>query len=234
MFSDERLIAAFSRGKRNMSLNHPAQGTALANRKGFLGRLGIDYRLLACAKQVHASTVRYAREDDRGKGAISYEDAIAETDAFITDKKNVPLAIFTADCLPVFLFDPKKPCIGLVHAGWKSTREGITAKAIRLMQEKFQSRPEDISVGFGPCIRECCYEVGEEFKAYFPRGLKQREARFYLDLIEVNKLDVLRSGVREENISDAGICTSCRNEEFFSFRKLGKDCGRMMSVAMLK
>lgn len=211
----------------------PIQG-ALENRKDFLFQLGINYQDLVCAKQAHASNIRCAQESDRGRGALTYGDSIDDTDAFIADKKNLPLAVFTADCLSVFLFDPVKSAIAIVHAGWRGSREGILHKTIAAMKKEFKTQGKDLFAGLGPSIRGCCYEVKAELKEAFPEDLLARNGRLYLDLAGVNKRQLLGSGVKEENISDSAICTCCRNKEFFSYRLEGKSCGRMMSVIMLK
>jgi len=132
------------------------------------------------------------------------------------------------------LYDPKAAAIGLVHAGWRSTKENISAKAVKFMQAKFNSRPQDLHAVFGPSIRGCCYEVREPFKDYFPRDISERSGRLYLDLAGVNKRQVLEAGVEEGSISDCVACTSCQNNKLFSFRREGESCGRMMSVAMLR
>lgn len=229
------IILAFSnRSLDNMSLCYGDTVNSLKNREVFLGQLGLEYRDLVCAKQIHADRVAYVAEKDRGRGALSYETSVADTDAFVTDKKNVPLAIFTADCLSIFLHDVKNPAIGLIHAGWRSTKENISAKTITLMQERFSSRPQDLCVNFGPCIRSCCYEVGSDFKEIFPSGVAQRNDRYYLDLIAINKEQLLGLGVKKNNMSDSEVCTCCLNKEFFSYRREGQACGRMMSVAMMR
>lgn len=230
------VVCAFSsRICGNMSLFYGNTGNALENRKGFLKELNIDYHSLVCAKQVHASTVRYVRQPDKGKGALSYEDSIPSTDALITDEKNVPLSIFTADCLSIFLYDAKNHCIGLAHAGWRSSRETIAARTVKLMQEEFNTATGDLYAGFGPAIRSCCYEVGEELAGSFTSGcVIKRGRQNYLDLVEINKRQLLAEGVRDKNIFDSKICTACRNAEFFSYRKEGAGCGRIMSVMMLK
>lgn len=94
--------------------------------------------------------------------------------------------------------------------------------------------PQDLYAGFGPAIRGCCYEVGEEFSESFPQELLVRDEHYYLDLASVNKKQLLNSGVREENIADCAICTSCNNEGYFSFRKEEETYGRMVSAIMLK
>lgn len=217
-----------------MSLAFGDTRFSLENRKEFLKTLGIDYRSLVCARQVHRCHAEYIEENQRGRGALSYDTAIPSTDALITNKKDVALAVFTADCLSVFLFDRITQSVGLIHAGWKSSKEKIVLKTLSLMQERFNTAPQDLYVGFGPSIKDCCYEVGEDFKNFFPGALKERNGRHYLDLVLVNKRQLIDCGVKEENMSDSNICTSCNNKDFFSYRREGKDCGRMMSVMMLK
>lgn len=234
-FSNLNLVCAFTtRGLKNMSLIYGDTINSLENRKNFLLNLGIDYQNLVCAKQVHASQIRYVQEENRGKGALSYDSSIPNTDAFITDKRNLPIAIFTADCLPIFLYDPKTPAIGLIHAGRQSTKEEIAIKTVQLMKEKFNIWPKDLYVGFGPAIRKCCYEVGKEFRDFFLSNLIEKNSHLYLDLVGINKKQLLSLGVSDNNIFDSGICTSCQNQEFFSYRKEGNNCGRMMSIMMLK
>jgi YfiH family protein len=235
IFNQPNLICAFSnRVAGNMSLVYGDTRDSLENRKNFLRKLDIDYRDLVCAKQIHASNRRYAQEEDKGKGALSYDTAIADTDALITDKKNLSLAIFTADCLVIFLYDPKKPAVGLIHTGWRSTKADITPKTLFLMQEIFNTNPAALYVGFGPAIRDCCYQVGKDFSDYFTYGLEPRDGNYYLDLAGINKKQLLDAGVKPERIFDTQICTSCRNTEFFSYRKEGSNCGRAISVIMLR
>ncbi len=234
MQSTDVIFAFSNRIDGNMSLNYGNTSSSLKNREAFLSSLGVDYKNLICGEQVHKDGVKYVCEEDAEKGALSYESAVTQTDAFITDKKCLPIAIFTADCLSIFLYDYNTPSVAIVHAGWRSSKTGITAKTIRLMREKFNTKVKDLHATFGPAIRKCCYEVGEEFKNYFPGAVSGINNKYYLDLVKVNREQLLSLGVKDANILDNNICTYCRNDEFFSFRKEGKDCGRMMSVIMLK
>lgn len=234
LINPQIIFTISGRRHKNMSLDYGDTTDVLNNRRIFLESLGIDYRQLVCAQQVHASSIRYVTAEDLGKGALAYDTALPNTDTLITNQKNIPLAIFTADCLPVFLSDPKTPAIGLIHAGWRSSRENITAKTIQAMQDKFNTQPKDLSAGFGPSLRRCCYQVGKEFRQFFPDVLMERDGDYYLDLARVNKKQLLALGVKEENIFDSQICTICLNEDFFSFRKEGNASGRMMSVMMLR
>lgn len=217
-----------------MSFCHGDTAKALDNRRIFLGGVGIDYRRLVCCQQVHSDNIRYIEDKDCGRGALSKEDSLPQTDGMLTDEPDVALAVFTADCPSLFLYDPRRPAIGLVHAGWRGTKLGIAAKAVAMMCDRFESRPLNLRAGFGPAIRKCCYEVSGEFSGFFDYGLSRNGNRYYLDLIGVNREQLLEAGLRQENISDCGICTSCSKREFFSFRIEGDSCGRMMSVAMLR
>ncbi len=233
--SGSRLAVGYSdRASGNMSLSCGDTSKTLEDRKSFLASLGIDYKNLVCAKQAHGSNVKYVNEARKGNGALDYASSIVDTDGFVTDVKGLPLGIFTADCLSVFLYDPIKPAVGLVHAGWRSSKENIVSAALELMRARFKTNPPELYVGFGPRIRNCCYEVTSEFKGNFTTGLTERQGRLYLDLAQVNRKQLIDSGVRPEKILDPGICTACGKEDLFSFRREGKDCGRILSVIMLK
>ena len=226
------VIAAFSDRKRDLGFS--AGRDLKRNRRLFLDGLGIDYRDLIAGQQVHGAKIILVNKSHKGRGALSGDSLLENTDGFITEEKNLPLAAFTADCLSVFLLDARKGAIGLVHAGWRGTHQKIAACAVRLMQQRFKSRPEDLLVGFGPAIRKCCYEVEENFTQLFKSGIIKKKNKIYLDLIANNKGQLLKSGVRRKSILDSKICTACQNKEFFSFRREKDRAGRMMSVIMLK
>jgi YfiH family protein len=234
LFSVQLSAGFSSRDCGNMSLNYGQAENSPESRRHFLAELGINYRSIVCAKQVHGCRIRRARSQDAGKGALSYDTAIADTDALITDEKNLALAVFIADCLSVFLYDAKHQAIGLVHAGWRGSQENILAKSLKAMENEFATQGKDIYAAFGPAIRSCCYEVGEEFKQNFPAGLIEENGRLFLDLVQTNRKQLLDFGASEANIFDCGICTCCQNQDYFSFRKEGASCGRMISVMMLK
>jgi len=234
-FNLKSVVAVFSaRSDGNMSVCYGDTKNALEDRKKFLGGLGINYRDLICAKQVHGKNVEYVTSAHKGKGALDYKSSFADTDGFVTDQKNVPIAILTADCLSVFIYDPKRPAIALLHAGWRSTEKNICAQGVNLMQEKFASQPKDLFVGFGPSIRACCFEVEKDFKSNFPCGLISRAGRVFMDIARVNQVQLINSGVLKKNIFDPEICTFSDYENYFSFRKEAQASGRLISVIMLK
>ncbi|MFH1281269.1 MAG: peptidoglycan editing factor PgeF [Candidatus Omnitrophota bacterium] len=233
-FGIDSVIASFSRRlDGNMSLSYGDIRDSLENRKTFLSGLDIDYRNLITAKQAHGKNVEYVIEKDKGMGALDYESSIMDTDGFITDQPGVPLAILTADCLSVFIYDPVRPAIAILHAGWRGTQKNIAQAGVSRMREKFGSQPEDLQVGFGPSIRACCFEVEKDFKNNFTFGLLKKDGRIFMDIALINQRQLVDCGVRENNIFDPEFCTFS-DDDFFSFRKEAKDAGRLISVIMLK
>lgn len=182
---------------------------------------------IAAVRQVHGSRVFVIKETNK----IGF-DALEEADALVTDIPNLAISIRTADCLPAFICDPQSRTIGLVHAGWRGSQKGVLREAVQLMVKEMHASTAEMRVAFGPVIRSCCYQVGEEFSKYFPQEVTRYKNEYYLDLLKVNTQQLLNLGVREENILDSGICTCC-DEEFFSYRREGKSAGRMISVMML-
>jgi len=156
-----------------------------------------------------------------------------EADGMLTNLPRIALSIRTADCLPIFVYDPHQRCIGLIHAGWKGSRQKIAQQAIRLMQDRYRSRASDIRAYLGPGIRACCYRVGQEFRNCFPDEIQEREGVNYLDLALVNKHQLAQAGLREQNIGISQVCTCCC-KDFFSFRGEGESTGRHLSLIMLQ
>ncbi len=228
------IAASSNRKEGNMSLSAGDTSNALKNRQLFLGNIGIDHRSLICAKQVHGVHIAVVTEKDLGKGALDYESSFADCDGFITGRPDVPMAVLTADCLPVFIYDPQKRAAGILHGGWRSSEANISGAGIRLMRDRFKSDPSEILVAFGPAMRACCYEVSADFKSNYPFALLKRGGKLYMDLGLLNRSQLTAEGVREENIFDTGICTYCAQEEYFSFRREADKSGRMISVIALK
>lgn len=222
--------ATFTKRKLNLGFDNQTDSQIKKNRQTILSKFNLELNQLVCAQQVHDDNIYVVGGGDKGRGALRYEDAINNTDAFITKEKNIALSVFTADCLPVFIIDRRKNIIALAHCGWKSTKKSLVKKTIFIMHQIFESQPKDIVVFFGPSIRKCCYEVGAEFLEYFKRGICQKTNKIYLDLVEIIFLQLKEVGVLENNIFDSEICTFCQNDKFFSYRKERDLCGRQMAL----
>lgn len=163
-------------------------------------------------------------------------------DAIVTSRTNLAVCIKTADCVPVFIVDRKKKIIAVVHAGWKGTALEITAKVVRLLQEKYGSSPQDVLTAIGPSIGQCCFEVDSAAANAFSEQ-KNNEAflfpgarpnKWMLDLAEANRRQILNCGIPEVNIDVSDLCTSCRQDLFFSHRGSGGITGRQVNFMMIK
>ena len=188
---------------------------------------------IATAHQVHSSRVAVVGVGERGR-------AIPGTDALVTGAPGVALMLRFADCVPIALYDPVKRVVGLVHAGWRGTVQGIARRAVLAMVEAYGSRPADIVAGIGPSIGPCCYQIGRnvvqlvrEAFADWPSLLRrQGDGSFHFDLWEANRQQLAQVGVGE--IEVAGVCTACHNDEFFSHRADGPRTGRFGVVIGLR
>lgn len=172
--------------------------------------------------QVHGTAVRLVGEAGEGP--------FADTDGVATQARGVPLGIFVADCVPVFLFDPRTRSGALVHAGREGTRTGIAAEAVRALGAGYGARAEDLHALIGPSAGPCCYEVSAELAGDFAgAGLPARGR--YLDLWEGNAVQLVRAGVAREKITVSALCTIC-TDRFWSYRRDGTVC-RNLAVMML-
>ncbi|KYJ87611.1 peptidoglycan editing factor PgeF [Sulfurovum riftiae] len=205
----------------------------VANRQKIIEELDLaEKTYFVVAEQTHSDNITVITQTGT-KGWEALEDAVAESDALITDLPGVMLAILTADCVPILLFDRKKKVAAAVHAGWKGTRSQIVLKTVRKMVEVYGSDPADILAGIAPSIGICCYEVGEEVAKHFvdiPEALSQKGEKYMLDLPAVNHYQLLKAGLLEQNIELSGVCTACEVESFFSYRKEEGCSGRFMSL----
>ncbi len=165
-----------------------------------------------------------------------------KTDGVVTKIPRLVLAVLTADCVPILMADVKGGAVGAIHAGWRGTFEGISAAAVETMGDSFGSRAEEIVVVLGPAIGPCCYEVGPEVAAAVNEKCKSggeylsetEGGRFMFDLIGLNRSLLREAGVPEKNIFSVGLCTRCRGDLFYSYRREGQNTGRMLSAIMIR
>lgn len=209
------------------------------NRKRFTAAANISLDNLVCANQVHGTNIKLVTSEDRGKGAYNQENALPETDGIITSERDLIPGVFFADCVPIFLADPVQGAVGLVHAGWKGTLNGIAGKTVAGMVQAFGSRPSDCWAFIGPSIGPCCYAVGEEVLSFFSSGrwravapFAKKQDKWSLDLWAANKANLLEAGLSCAKIGLSQICTCC-DKRFFSYRKDGGRTGRMGAFIQL-
>jgi YfiH family protein len=195
------------------------------NRDIFFNELGFDASDVSLMKQVHSSNVEYTGSPQ----------LVMDSDAIFTDKKNIYLAVSVADCIPVFLFEPEREIIAVIHAGWKGTSEKIVEKCIDKMVEECKVDPAKLIAYIGPGISQENYEVGEEVGKFFNDDVKKSgNGKYYIDLKKENVNQLLSKGVKEENIEVSPYCTFKDEELFHSHRRENGKTGRMFGVIGMK
>jgi YfiH family protein len=125
-----------------------------------LGAVNEDGSLwpLVQVRQIHSAIIHRV-------SAVSTQELAG--DGMITNSPGLLLAIKTADCVPVLVADVKRRVVGAFHAGWRGTVARVVEKGVGEMRRQFGSAPSDLRAAIGPCVRKCCYAVGDEVRAEF-------------------------------------------------------------------
>lgn len=214
------------------------------NYKIICGGLGTDSKKLVFSRQVHEDTVRAVTGID-SLGDI-FRPVPYEADALVTTERNLPLIIFTADCVPVLLYDPVSRCVGACHAGWRGTVMDIAGKTVNAMISASGGTPSNIKAAIGPSISACCFETGREVAEAVDKVLggsgsisggsgcfikPKNNGKFMIDLKSVNRELLLRAGVEDITVSDE--CTMCCHEKYWSHRHTGGNRGSQASIIMI-
>ncbi|RJQ33264.1 MAG: laccase domain-containing protein [Actinobacteria bacterium] len=204
-------IAFTNKDTGNLGLHVGDLSTSvIKNRQKLCEATKIDLNDLTCAKQTHSDNFTVVKKSDVGRGSISYDVAIDNCDCLITKEAGVPLALFFADCLPLILVALDSREIAVIHAGRKGVKREIATKVLKKL---LQSHPtESIRAFIGPHVGDCCYEV---------------------DLEQTVRRQLIGLGIPKSNVVSAGICTSCQNKHYFSYRVDNK-CGRQAALAIIK
>ena len=192
-----------------------------------------EFRKTVFPEQVHGSKVKFLHEKDLQKDATPLH-MIPKADGLLTSTPEVTLAILTADCLPIFFLVPDPLAIGIVHAGWRGSAAAIARTAVEKLRHFTHQSPEKFLVAFGPCIKVCCYQVGEELTGLFWDSVVRREGVPYLDLAKENRHQLEKAGIKARNMGDVPSCTACHPEIFYSHRREKEKAGRMISWIRLK
>jgi YfiH family protein len=226
----------------------------LENRRRFQSSIGATDLALVTLKQFHSDVIHVFETPP---------SELCRGDASLTRQPGLLLGVQTADCVPILLVDPRTRAVAAVHAGWRGTLQRIIAKTIGRMQMEFGAKPANLFAAVGPAIGGCCYEVGTDvasaFHAQFPNaadwfdelrtgdepnplqwlsqmppGHQPPPKNVLLDLRKANRAQLVEAGLRDKNIFVSDLCTACRRDLLFSFRKEGALSGRLLSVIALR
>jgi len=187
---------------------------------------------LLSVKQVHGTDAlvldRPLGDQDRFDGGW---------DALVTDQPGVTVAVRTADCVPVLVYDRRRRAVAAIHAGWRGALAGVVPRTIDLMISRFKVVESDLRVSIGPSAGPCCYEVDETVLAPLRGGSSdwqavvrdERGTKARLDLRELVRQQVVQVGIRPEQVTTVNLCTICHSDLFYSYRREGRVNGTMLS-----
>lgn len=225
----------------NLGYNRGDDPTCVVeNLRRFTAAIGADASRLVKTRQVHLDRIQPVTAKDICRDFFA--PAPWECDGLITDELGLCLAVFTADCVPVLLYDPVRRCIAAVHSGWRGTALSIAPKAVEQMVADYGCRRENILAAVGPCISGCCFETHADVPDAMLDALGQGIApfisplpneKFLVDLKGIVAHGLSLAGLREEHIHVTDHCTACRTDLYWSHRLLGTRRGSMASMLQL-
>ena len=196
--------------------------------------------------QVHGCVIREVTDP------LTTRDELEGVDALITNVPGVAISVRTADCIPVLMYDPVQKAVAAVHAGWRGTVQKISRKTIEVMRQRYGTDASDLKAVIGPGIGPDCFQVGQEVVDAFawagfpmehiledcgpknPTAENPMQGGLHIDLWKANRWLLEQAGVQPDNIHVAGVCTYLNNDRFFSARREGTKCGRIINVIKLK
>ena len=194
-----------------------------------LASFGLGAAPAAFLKQVHGTDIIRAREG----GCVGNGDAV------VTDTPGLPIAVFSADCVPLLIYDPDGRRLAAAHAGWRGTARSVTRAAVEALAAA-GGMPERFLAAVGPSIGPCCYEVDKPVIARLDQAFPRRWGgwvrsvglgKWMLDLWTANEDQLRSAGIRGDRIDNPRLCTGCRTDLFYSYRR-GHN-GRLVSIAAL-
>jgi len=195
------------------------------NRKAFLNSLGLSDNTIGYQTQVHGDNIK----------SISNSGSCGESDALITNKRNLGLVISSADCPAIFIYDRENKIIAAVHSGWRSTAKKILEKTLFKLKDDFGSKSENLICYIGPSISQQNYEIGKNVAENFDvEHLNFKNGKHFLNLKKANYKMLLNAGVKENNVQVSKLCTFEYQDLLHSYRRDGAESGRAIGVIAMK
>ncbi|MFC5559566.1 peptidoglycan editing factor PgeF [Ureibacillus thermophilus] len=246
-FNNDRFIAGITlKNEKELEQNNMAlhvcenEEDIIQNRKKLAAYIGCDIEQFVCANQTHSDNVYKVTAEDSGRGALSKDTAIPNTDALYTKEPNIVLCTFTADCVPVIFYSEKSGIIGVIHSGWQGTVKEITRKVFEHLQKNEQCDLKDVHVHLGTAISQEKFEVdGDVYKKFKQLGyadefiyFNPETGKYHIDNQQTVKKQCELSGIPSEHITIDATCTF-KNPQGFSYRE-NKKAGRHLTFIMKK
>lgn len=204
--------------------------TVQRNREIVARHLAFDASQIVAMQQTHSANVQNVTKNEAGRGALDWQSAIENTDALITDERNLPLLVLVADCAPLLMVDVEHRVLAVVHAGWRGAVARVASKTLQQMTDVFDTKPENVRVGIGPCLCARCFEVGPEVVAaaneIAPHAVIEIDHKPHLDLRALLREDLMQHRVLDVHLETMSNCPRCEVERFFSHRGENGTTGR--------
>lgn len=219
---DDSAYLYFSTAKNGLDFNLKAD-EGLSNINNVKTWFNVDE--VGFLNQTHSDTI------------YEYDKKIHEGDALISNGRGIAVGIFTADCVPILIYDKKREVFAAVHSGWKGTLACIVEKTVFKMIEKFGCELQDINVVIGPHNMVCCYEFGEDAAKKFEEVSIYKGEQIYINgKLNLKKcIETQLENIGVQNVKSLNECTSCSTQyEFHSYRRDGSKAGRMFSFVFFK
>lgn len=203
--------------------------------------MDVDFNKLASASQVHGNRIKVVTEHSI-RGKTREERRFKAFDGFVTNVPGITLMTLHADCCVIFMIDPIKRAVGLVHAGWRGTAKGIAKNLVQAFIKTYGSDPRNLICGIGPCIGKCCFEADNVILPHFAKlnigndyfNKTNIPGKIKIDLAEVNKRVIVKEGVLLKNISVSDVCTMCNKDLLFSHRATNGKRGNNAAFICIK
>ncbi len=234
----EILHGISNRANGNMSLKYGPTDEVVKNRTAFFSQLGLTLDDGVMMSVLNADVIEDAKAEHRGLGMRDRQGAM-EADALITNTPGVFLALLTADCLPMILYDPVKQIVALAHVGWQSSEAKLARRVVEALRENWGSHPSDLIVAAGPGIQAESYQKEKPKVAgiigWKPFLKTQPDGLMSIDLIGYNRDQLAKAGVLPQHITFHPIDTAASPEFFSHYRakRNGETEGRFLTVVGL-
>ena len=213
-FSNANIRAAFSLKSTPVK--------RIEGRKSFAKKAGFDPNGLVIPKQTHSTNVRF----------IKSVDSIENCDGVFTDGRDIICSIQVADCMPIYFAHYSKNVYGLVHAGWRGLVYGILENTSQLILENGY-KLHDFEIFIGPSIQKCCFEISDNIVGNFKIECvtpTKKSGKYKVDLQYQARREMIQMGFKKNQIKVSTDCTYCSQEKYHSFRRDGKNSGRMIGL----
>lgn len=206
----------------------------------FCDSMHINRTNLAVIDAVHENKICVVNKENMKSGDEIFT-CFQKTDGLITNELGIGLVTTHADCCAIYMIDINKKIIGLAHAGWRGTVQNIAGKLAEKFLNHYHSSPDDIISALGPSIGRCCFEVEKSLlDNFYSLNIPttyihncENSEKIKIDLPEVNKQLLLKTGLKDKNIFKSDICTVCNQELLFSHRATGGKRGTNIAYLSL-